>query len=323
MVYGEYIQSPQVLLASKIASLLPDSLSNVFFVNSGSEANEGALKLARKFTGRSEIISCVNAYHGSTMGALSAIGCADYKKWFAPLVPGFSNIRFGNMEDISCITTKTAAVLIESVQGEAGVRIASKEYWAALQEQCRATGTLIIADEVQTGFGRTGKMFGFEFAGFTPDILTLAKGMGGGMPIGAFVASKEMMNCLANNPILSHITTFGGHPVSAAAALACINVITEEHLTDDVSRKSELIVSSLKEIQGVKEIRAAGFLIAVEFESFEINKKIIDTAIANGVIGDWFLFCDNSLRIAPPLNITDEELLTALNIIKKSIQTIL
>ncbi len=323
MAYGEYIQSPQVQLASKIASLLPDSLSNVFFVNSGSEANEGAIKLARKYTGRSEIISCVNAYHGSTLGALSAIGCTDYKKWFAPLVPEFSNIRYGNMEDIARITSKTAAVLIEPVQGEAGVRIASKAYWAALQAHCKTTGTLIIADEVQTGFGRTGKMFGFEFAGFTPDIITLAKGMGGGMPIGAFVASKEMMNCLANNPILSHITTFGGHPVSAAAALACINVITEEHLVDDISRKSELIVSSLKNIQGVKEIRVAGFLIAVEFDSFEINKKIIDTAISNGVIGDWFLFCDNSLRIAPPLNINDDELSTALNIIKKSIQSIL
>lgn len=323
MVYGEYIQSPQVLLAQKIASLLPASLSNVFFVNSGSEANDGALKLARKFTGRSEILSCVNAYHGSTFGALSAMGSASYKKHFAPLLPGFSNIRFGNLEDLKLISRRTAAILIEPVQGEAGVRMAPKEYWIALQAKCKATGTLIIADEVQTGFGRTGKMFGFEFAGFTPDIITLAKGMGGGMPIGAFVASKEMMNCLADRPILGHITTFGGHPVCAAAALACINVIIEEHLVDDILRKSNIVVSFLKEVKGIKEIRAAGFLIAIEFDSFEINKKIIDTAISNGVIADWFLFCDNSLRIAPPLNITDDELLSALNVIKKSIQSII
>lgn len=323
MVYGEYIQSPQVQLATKISSLLPPHLNSVFFVNSGSEANDGALKLARKFTGRTEVISCVNAYHGSTFGALSAMGCVSYKKWFAPLVPGFSNIRFGIIEDLEQITTQTAAILIEPVQAEAGIIIASKAYWNALQSKCKEMGTLIIADEVQTGFGRTGKMFGFEYAEFTPDIITIAKGMGGGMPIGAFVASKEMMGSLASQPILGHITTFGGHPVSAAASLACIQVIIDEQLLKTVNTKSAFITDYLKEIPGIKSIRAAGLLIAIEFESFEINKKVIDDAISNGVIADWFLFCDKSMRIAPPLNISEEELLAALTVIKKSIETII
>lgn len=323
MVYGEYIQSPQTQLASLISSLLPSQLSSVFFVNSGSEAIDGALKLARKYTGRSEIISCNNAYHGSTFGALSAMGSSSYKQWFSPLIPGFSNIQFGNIDDLSQITKKTAAILIEPIQAEAGVRIASSVYWKALQEKCKSTGTLIIADEVQTGFGRTGKMFGFEFAGFTPDIITLAKGMGGGMPIGAFVASKEMMECLTKQPILGHITTFGGHPVSCAAAHACIQTIIDENLISGVSERSNLIVNQLQSIKGVKSIRNAGLLIAVEFESFEQNKKIIDCCIKNGVITDWFLFCDNSMRIAPPLNITLEELLAALEIIKTSINSII
>jgi acetylornithine/succinyldiaminopimelate/putrescine aminotransferase len=320
MVYGEYIQSPQVLLAQKITSLLPSHLSNVFFVNSGSEANDGALKLSRKFTGRSEILSCVNAYHGSTFGALSAMGSEDYKQWFAPLIPGFSNITFGNIDDLQKISVKTAAILIEPIQGEAGVRVANGVYWKALQQKCKDTGTLIIADEVQTGFGRTGKMFGFDYAGFTPDIVTFAKGMGGGMPIGAFVASKEMMESFTHHPILGHITTFGGHPVSCAAALACIETIENENLINRVPEISSFIVDELSDINGVREIRAAGLLIAIEFDSFEINKKIIDTCIQNGVIADWFLFCDNSMRIAPPINITNLELKKAIEIIKNSIE---
>lgn len=320
MVYGEYIQSPQVLLAEKITSLLPSHLSNVFLVNSGSEANDGALKLARKYTGRSEIISCFNAYHGSTFGALSAMGSLSYKQNFAPLLPGFSCIHFGNIGDLSYITKRTAAILIEPIQAEAGIITADSNYWKALQKRCKETGTLIIADEVQTGFGRSGSMFGFETAGFTPDIITLAKGMGGGMPIGAFVASKEMMECLASQPVLGHITTFGGHPVSSAAALACIDVIVSENLTKTVAEKSEMIYNYLNKIPGVLSVRAAGLFIAVEFDSFVTNKKIIDECIQNGVITDWFLFCDNSMRIAPPLNITENELLTALEIIKSSIQ---
>lgn len=320
MVYGEYIQSPQVLLAEKITSLLPDHLSNVFLVNSGSEANEGALKLARKYTGRSEIISCFNAYHGSSFGALSAMGSLSYKQNFAPLLPGFSCIRFGNSDDLTYITNRTAAILIEPIQAEAGIIAADSSYWKALQARCKETGTLIIADEVQTGFGRSGSMFGFETSGFIPDIITLAKGMGGGMPIGAFVASKEMMKCLASHPVLGHITTFGGHPVSSAAALACIDVIVTENLIKTVAEKSEMIFNYLKDIPGVRSIRAIGLFIAVEFDSFVTNKKIIDECIQNGVITDWFLFCDNSMRIAPPLNITEKELLTALEIIKSSIQ---
>ncbi len=322
MVYGEYIQSPQVNLAKKITSLLPDHLSNVFFVNSGSEANDGAIKLARKFTGRSQIISFSNAYHGSTFGALSAMGNEEYKRNFAPLLPDFFSIRFGNIEDLNRITEKTAAILIEPVQAEAGILKASIDYWTALQQKCKSTGALIISDEVQTGFGRTGKMFGFQYAQFTPDIITLAKGMGGGMPIGAFIASKVIMNCFTHQPVLGHITTFGGHPVSAAAALACINVIENESLISTVSHKSDIIVRFFENNPSIVAIRSAGLFIALEFDSFETNKKVIDACIKNGVITDWFLFCSKSMRIAPPLNITESELMEALQIIKNSIDSI-
>ncbi len=322
MVYGEYIQSPQVNLAKKITSLLPDHLSNVFFVNSGSEANDGAIKLARKFTGRSQIISCNNAYHGSTFGALSAMGSEEYKRWFAPLLPDFHSINFGNIDDLQFISSKTAAILIEPVQAEAGVYTANSEYWKALQTRCKETGTLIIADEVQTGFGRTGKMFGFEYAQFLPDIITLAKGMGGGMPIGAFISSKEIMMSFTDQPVLGHITTFGGHPVSAAASLACIEVIVNDDLISTVARKSEIISNFFIEIPLVRAVRAAGLLVAIEFDSFETNKKIIDACIKNGVITDWFLFCSKSMRIAPPLNIPEDDLLKALQTIKISIDSI-
>lgn len=322
MVYGEYIQSPQVNLAKKITSLLPDHLSNVFFVNSGSEANDGAIKLARKFTGRSQIISCNNAYHGSTFGALSAMGSEEYKRWFAPLLPDFHTINFGNIDDLQFITHKTAAILIEPVQAEAGVYTANIDYWKALQIRCKETGTLIISDEVQTGFGRTGKMFGFESAQFLPDIITLAKGMGGGMPIGAFISSKEIMMSFIDQPVLGHITTFGGHPVSAAASLACIEVIVNDDLIATVHRKSEIILNFFKEMPLVLAVRAAGLLVAIEFDSFEINKKIIDACIKNGVITDWFLFCSKSMRIAPPLNISEDDLLKALQTIKISIDSI-
>ncbi len=315
MVYGEYIQTPQNHLAQKIVSLLPSNLSSVYFVNSGSEAIEGAIKIVRKYTNRSEIISCYNAYHGSTLGALSAIGSIEYKKWFAPVITGFSNIEFGKIEDLDKITKKTAAIIIEPVQAEAGIRIAKSDYWKTLQIRCKETGTLIIADEVQTGFGRTGKMFGFEYANFIPDIITFAKGMGGGMPIGAFVSSSKIMNCLTNNPILGHITTFGGHPVSCAASLACINAIIDEKLIDDIEYKSNFVVNKLQNAPLIKEIRNAGFLFAIEFESFKLNKQIIDNCIKNGVITDWFLFCDNSMRLAPPLTISMVELEDALNII--------
>lgn len=321
MVYGEFIQTPQTLLANKITSLLPPQLDNVYFVNSGSEAIDGAIKIARKFTGKSEIISCYNSYHGSTFGALSANGCIEYKKWFEPLMPNFHNINYNNIDDIEKITENTAAIIIEPIQAEAGIRIASEKYWTLLQKRCKETGTLIIADEIQTGFGRTGKFFGFENYNFTPDIITLAKGMGGGMPIGAFVSSKKIMSCLTNNPILGHITTFGGNPVCCAASLASINFIIENKLIEQIETKSNYIINKLKNINIIKEIRSAGLFVAIEFDNFEVNKKIIDLSIQKGVITDWFLFCDNSMRIAPPLTITINELDESLNIIISILKT--
>lgn len=315
MVYGEYIYSPQVKLATKLASILPSHLNTSYFVNSGSEAIEGAIKVARKFTGRSELISCVNAYHGSTLGALSIMGNVDYKKYFAPLIPDTKLIRHGEIEDLSFISNKTAAIVVEAIQAEAGIRFAQSEYWQKLQEKCKETGTLIICDEIQTGFGRTGKMFGFEFAGFTPDIITIAKGFGGGMPIGAFISSNEIMASLTTNPILGHISTFGGHPVTTAAALATIGVIEEENIISNIPEKAELFKVHLKNAPKVLEFRQAGLMMALEFDSFEMNKKIIDICLSKGIITDWFLFDSKSMRIAPPLTISKDEINKACDII--------
>jgi len=314
MVYGEFVQSPQVDLAVKLTGTLPATLDAVYLVNSGSEATEGALKLAKRYTNRREIISCVNAYHGSSHGALSVMGNEFFKQSFRPLLPGIKHIHFNKVEDLTLITEETAAVIIETVQGEAGVRIADVEYMQALRARCTYTGTLLILDEIQCGFGRTGSFWAFEKYGIEPDILLTAKGMGGGMPIGAFISSKEIMDTLSHNPVLGHITTFGGHPVSCAAALACIEIIEEESLVASVNRKADLFLKHLKH-PGIKEIRNAGLMMAVEFESYPVLKKIIDEAIKKGVLTDWFLFCDNSMRIAPPLIITDEQIIEACSII--------
>ena len=310
MVYGEYIQSPQVQLAAAISQTLPSNLNNVYLVNSGTEAVEGALKLAKRYTGRSEIISCFNAYHGSTNGALSIMGSEKFKQAFRPLLPNTKNIQFGNEVDLEKITSKTACVVIEVIQGEAGLRISTKEYFQALRQKCDETGTLLILDEIQTGFGRTGTFWAFEQFDFVPDVLLSAKGMGGGMPIGAFISSKKIMSCLKDNPILGHITTFGGHPVSSAASLATLKTIYQEHLLVHVKEKEQLFLSLLKH-DLIKEIRSFGLMIAVEFQDFNTLKAVIDLAIEKGVITDWFLFCDNSMRIAPPLTITNEEIRTA------------
>jgi len=314
MVYGEFVQSPQVELAVKLTHTLPEKLDAVYLVNSGSEATEGALKLAKRYTNRREIISCVNAYHGSSHGALSVMGNEFFKQSFRPLLPGIKHIHFNRIEDLSQITEQTAAVIIETVQGEAGVRIADMHYIQALRARCTYTGTLLILDEIQCGYGRTGTFWAFEKYGIEPDILLTAKGMGGGMPIGAFISSKEIMDTLSLNPVLGHITTFGGHPVSCAAALACINIIEEEGLVASVEQKAELFLKNLKH-PGIKEIRNAGLMMAVEFESYHVLKKIIDEAIKKGVLTDWFLFCDNSMRIAPPLIITNEQIIEACSII--------
>lgn len=323
MVYGEFVKSPQTLLAKAITSTLPKSLNNVYFVNSGSEAIEGAVKLAKRYTGRPNVVSFKNAYHGSTHGALSFTGNEDLKRNFRPLLPGISHIEYGNEADFSYINEQTACVLIEMVQGEAGVNFAPKEYYLALAKHCKENGVLLIADEIQTGFGRTGKFWAHEHFGITPDIITTAKGMGGGLPIGAFISSIEIMSVLRNNPILGHITTFGGNPVCCAASLATLQVIQEEKLTDSVGTKANLILEQLKNLKGVQEIRNKGLMMAVEFESFEVLKPVIDQAIENGVLTDWFLFNDKSMRIAPPLTISEEEITEACNAIEKAVKSVL
>jgi acetylornithine/succinyldiaminopimelate/putrescine aminotransferase len=324
MVYGEYIQSPQVLLAEALVDTLSDiptkkdKIDNIYFTNSGTEAVEGAMKLAKRFTGRFEIISCKNAYHGATQGALSISGSENFKQNFRPLLPATGLIEFGNLADIEKITDKTAAVFVETVQGEAGLRTANVHYFKALEQKCLETGTMLVLDEIQCGFGRTGTFWAFEQYDIYPDVLLSAKGMGAGMPIGAFMANKKIMSVFKNNPILGHITTFGGHPVSAAASLATVNVILDENLLDSVNLKAERIKFRLQHPK-IKAIRNKGLMMAVEFESFEVLKPIIDRCILKGVITDWFLFCDNSMRIAPPLTITNEEIDFACEVIISSI----
>ncbi|HNW98681.1 MAG TPA: aspartate aminotransferase family protein [Bacteroidales bacterium] len=318
MVYGEYIQAPQVQLAKKLSEILPESLSSVYFVNSGSEAIEGALKLAKRFTGKGEIIAFKNAYHGSSHGSLSVMGCEDFKQAYRPLLPDVRFIEFNNIKDLECISQKTACVLAETIQGEAGVIIPDNKFMKELRRKCTETGTLLILDEVQAGMGRTGKMFAFEHYGIIPDILTLAKSLGGGMPLGAFISSQEIMKSLTNNPILGHITTFGGHPVSCAAALANLNLILDEKLYIKAKQKSELFLKLLKHPK-IKEVRAKGLLIAVELADAKTNQKAISKCIKNGVIADWFLFAPHCMRIAPPLIISDEEIKFACEIILKTL----
>lgn len=328
MVYGEYVQTPQVALAAALVeSLVPSAdletsvqkpLDNVYFTNSGTEAVEGAMKLAKRFTGRQEIISCFNAYHGATQGALSLSGSENFKRNFRPLLPQITQIRHGNFEDISLISEKTAAVIIEVIAGEAGVRVPDKNYFRALRKQCDLTGTLLIIDEIQTGFGRTGTFWAFEQFGFYPDVLLCAKGMGGGMPIGAFIANQTVMSVFKDNPILGHITTFGGHPVSCAASLATFKTIFSENLLETVEEKAKLFRDLLIHPK-IKEIRNQGLMMAVEFEDFGELKPIIDDGIEQGVITDWFLFCDNSMRIAPPLVISKEEIRFACEVILRAI----
>ncbi|MBP8067455.1 MAG: aspartate aminotransferase family protein [Pedobacter sp.] len=318
MVYGEFVQSPQVNFAKALADVLPSQLNCTYFVSSGSEAVEGAIKLAKRYTNRTAIIACKNSYHGSTHGALSLMGNEVFKQAYRPLLPDITFINFDYLPDLDKITTDTAAVFIETIQGEAGVRVPSMPYLQQLRNKCTETGTLLIFDEIQCGFGRTGTLFGFEHFNVIPDVLLLAKGIGGGMPIGAFISSKEIMSVLTENPILGHITTFGGHPVSCAAGLATLNVILKENLVAEVNAKGELFKSLLQHPK-IKEVRGKGLMLAVEFDSYETNKSIIDGCIADGIITDWFLHCSNSMRIAPPLIITEEEIREACKIILRNI----
>lgn len=319
MVYGEYVQSPQVKLAEKLVSLLPDELQSVYFVNSGAEAIEGAMKLAKRYTGRSQILACYGSYHGSTQGALSIMGNEEYKQAYRPLLPGTGFIRFNEPADLELITTETACVIIETVQGEAGIRVPDMGYFQALSARCKVTGTLLVLDEIQAAMGRTGALFAFQHYGIVPDILVLAKALGGGMPLGAFVARTQVMDALKENPMLGHITTFGGHPVCCAAGLAALEVILNEKLIETVAEK-EALFHQLLVHPAIKEVRGKGLMLAAEFESFDLNKRIIDRCIANGVITDWFLHCSNSMRIAPPLIISLEQIREACAVILEAVE---
>jgi len=306
-VYGELVLSPQVKYARLLDKLLPDTLSSTYFVNSGTEAIEGAMKLAKKFTGRTEIISFKNAYHGSTQGALSIQGSETYKTAFRPLLPDIQLLQFNNTDDLQKISKKTAGVVVEPIQGEAGIILPQDNFLKKLRKRCDETGTLLIFDEVQTGLGRTGKLFAFEHFDIIPDILVLAKAFGGGMPLGAFISSKEIMDSLKDNPALGHLTTFGGHPVSCAAGLAALKVVLEKNLIDTTLPKEVLFRSLLKH-PAIKEIRGKGLYLSVELKRPEKIMKFILKLLENGILSDWFLFNDTSFRITPPLTISEEEI---------------
>jgi acetylornithine/succinyldiaminopimelate/putrescine aminotransferase len=307
MVYGEFGQDPQVRLAEALIGNLPERFEQVFLVNSGTEANEAAMKLARRYTGRAEIVSFQGAYHGNTMGSLSASGNEKKKYPFRPLVPGFRHIRFNEMGDLSWISESTAAVIVEPIQGDAGVRIPSLAYMQALRSRCNETGALLIFDEIQTGMGRTGKLFACEHFGVEPDILTLAKALGGGMPIGAFISSKAIMESLTVDPPLGHITTFGGHPVVCAAAYAALQELLKPGILDDVERKGALIEQLLHHPL-VKEIRRVGMFFAIELQNADVVQQVVTGCRDEGIISYWFLSCPESFRIAPPLVITDAQI---------------
>ncbi len=307
MVYGEFVENPQVAYAKMLAVHLPASLNSVFYTASGSEATEGAMKLAKRFTGRTQIISFKNSYHGSTQGALSIMGSEYWRQAFRPLLPGIMQLNYNNFEELENITEQTACVVAETIQAEAAVNVPVNNWLKALRKRCTDTGTLLVLDEIQCGFGRNGSLWAFEQFDVVPDILLLGKALGGGMPLGAFVSDKKIMDSFTHDPVLGHINTFGGHPVSCAAGLAAFKVLLEENMIATVKEKEKLFRSLLQH-KSIKNINSAGLMIAVAFDDFETNKKIIDALILQGVFTDWFLFASNCLRIAPPLNISDEDI---------------
>lgn len=307
MVYGEMVERPQVRYATAIAEELPKPLESVYFVNSGAEAIEGALKLAKRHTRRTEIVSFYNAYHGSTHGAMSVMGGEEFVGGYRPLLPDTRKLRYNAFEDLTQITERTACVLVEPVQGEGGVRPPAAGFLEALRERCTAVGALLIFDEIQTGFGRTGEMFALLKYGVTPDILCLAKALGGGMPLGAFVSSSEIMGGFQSDPPLGHITTFGGHPVCCAAGLAALEYIREHDLARQAEPKGQLFEELLKDHPAVREIRRSGLLLAVELGSSEHLYRAMGLLKEAGYLSDWFLFCDTAFRISPPLTITEAQ----------------
>lgn len=320
MVYGELVEAPQVEYARRIAELLPDPLESVYFLNSGAEAVEGALKLAKRYTGRTELISFRRAYHGSTHGAMSMMGTPEGEEWkaaFRPLLPDVQSLEFNDFEQLKRITTRTAAVLVEPVQGEAGVRLPREGFLEALRERCDEVGALLIFDEIQTGFGRTGEIFACVKYGVTPDIVCLAKALGGGMPLGAFVSSTEIMSTLSHSPVLGHITTFGGHPVCCAAGLAALNYIEANDLHHKAEEKGAMFERLLADHQQVLEIRRAGLLLAIELGVPDKLYRLMELFKEAGVMSDWFLYCDTAFRISPPLTISEAEIEECCQIIRR------
>lgn len=323
MVYGELVQSPQVKYARLLTEHLPASLNSVFYTASGSEATEGAMKLSKRFLNRTQVISFKNSYHGSTQGALSVMGSEYWQQAFRPLLPDILQLNYNSVEDLENITDRTACVIAETIQAEAGVIAPQNGWLKALRNKCTETGTLLVLDEIQCGFGRNGTLWAFEQFDVVPDILLLGKALGGGMPLGAFVADKKIMDSFTHDPVLGHINTFGGHPVCCAAGIAAFNVLLHEHLIDSVREKEELFIKLLHHPK-IKAVRSRGLMIAVELESFEMNQQVIQqlihyTAGSTGVFTDWFLFADNCLRIVPPLTISSDEISLACNSIIQSL----
>jgi len=315
MVYGEYIQSPQYKLAKLLADNLPQNLSTTYFTNSGAEAIEGAMKLAKRATGRSEIISCKDSYHGSTQGALSIMGNEEYKAKYRPLLPNCNQIIFNDNNSLNNITKQTAAVVIEPIQGATGFITPENNFLQQVRKKCTETGTLLIFDEIQTCYGRLGTLFGFEKYEVIPDILCIAKGMGGGMPIGAFISSWELMNLLTFEPKLGHITTFGGHPINCAASLACLQHLLTSDIMKEVAKKEQLFRTHLKHPK-IKEIRGEGLMLSIEFEDEKLAQKVVEQSLENGLILFYFLFTKTAIRITPPLTISEKEIIKGCKIIE-------
>jgi acetylornithine/succinyldiaminopimelate/putrescine aminotransferase len=318
MVYGEFVQSPQVKYAEWLVNNLPDDLDRVYFVNSGSEAIEGAMKLAKRYTGRPEIVAFNNAYHGSTHGALSILGDKKLQSGFHPLLPGIHHIEFNDASGLDIINEKTAAVVVEAIQAEAGIIEPENDFLKKLQKKCKEAGALLILDEIQTGFGRTGKLFAFQHFGIEPDIVCFAKSFGGGMPLGAFVSNSVIMKTLTFNPALGHITTFGGHPVSCAAGFAAQDFIVKNSLPEH-AQKMEKLYRNLLIHSGISCIRGKGLFLAVVFNNSIDAKKLMHNIFANGIIVDQFLFCTDAFRIAPPLIISESEVKESVSLLLDAI----
>ena len=322
MVYGEMVERPQVEYARRITELLPENIDCLYFVNSGAEAVEVALKLAKRYTGRTELISMRRAYHGSTHGAMSMMGAPEGEEWkaeFRPLLPDVKSLRFNNFDDLNEITSRTAGVLCEVVQGEAGVRLPNPEWLKALRQRCSEMGALLIFDEIQTGLGRTGEMFASTKYGITPDVICLAKAFGGGMPLGGVASSKQILDSFTHNPCLGHITTFGGHPVCCAAGLAALNYMIDNNIVEQVERKGALFEERVSKHPKVLEIRRSGLLLAVELGKSEYLYRLMEIFKEEGIMSDWFLYCDTAFRISPPLTISEAEIEECCTIIARSL----